>query len=123
MVAHGARTAINHASGSGNTALHLIARNFTQIEAVRALLRHGADVNALNSKGNTPLREAASGMLRLDSARNMKRPTATDNIRAQDEMMLALQGAGGCIDQMNEEGKTPRQLLEETRAKWREESR
>jgi hypothetical protein len=38
-------------------------------------------------------------------------------------MLLALQEAGGSMDEMKEEGKTPKQLLEETWGKWREESR
>lgn len=64
LMAHGARTIINHVDSDGKTALHKMAKNLRQIETVRVLLRHGADVNMLTSEGNTPLHEAAMGVLR-----------------------------------------------------------
>lgn len=48
--------------------------------------------------------------------------TPDDRIREQDEMIKVLLEAGGSsslMDQPNATGKTPRQLLEETRARWR----
>jgi hypothetical protein len=38
-------------------------------------------------------------------------------------MIMTLQEAGGSIDQMNKEGKTPRQLKEEIRVKRQEEEK
>lgn len=45
---------------SKSTALHFAAVNGRE-EAVRVLIAHGANVNAVNTFGNTPLHEAASG--------------------------------------------------------------
>lgn len=49
-------------------------------------------------------------------------PTYMDLVRAQDEMITVLREAGGdssSMDLPNKEGKTPRQLQEETRVEWR----
>jgi len=54
----------------------------------------------------------------------VRKLTADDRIRAHDEMMRVLQDAGGnnvnLMDQPNAAGKTPRQIREEIRNKWRE---
>ncbi|WP_407809560.1 ankyrin repeat domain-containing protein, partial [Staphylococcus aureus] len=43
---------------AGYTPLH-VACHFGQINMVRFLLQHGADVNAITSHGYTPLHQAA----------------------------------------------------------------
>lgn len=43
--------------GSGTTALHFAARQ-GHVKTVRFLLEHGADVNAVDQRGDIPLREA-----------------------------------------------------------------
>jgi len=45
-------------------------------------------------------------------------PSLSDKIRAHDEIITILQEAGASMDQQNAQGKTPRQLLDRTRAKW-----
>lgn len=123
LMEHGGRAAINYATESGHTALHLIAKNVWQIEAVRALLSHGAEVNAMDSEGNTPLHEAAVGRFPpLNATENMTQ-AVMDNFEAQNMMFMTLQEGGGSIDQMNKEGKTPRQLKEVIRVKRQEEEK
>lgn len=54
---------VNIGNNEGNTPLHYIARcsvntpemQETQIEVLRAMIRHGGDVNAMNDLGETPL--------------------------------------------------------------------
>ncbi|RAO73599.1 uncharacterized protein BHQ10_009611 [Talaromyces amestolkiae] len=124
LLMHGAKTTINHIDSLGKTALHRMAKNLRQVEAVRVLLSHGADKNVLTSEGNSPLHEAAMGVLRAsivwekDTKTEHVYPSMADKVKVQDEMVMVLQEAGCSMDQRNREGKTPQQLLEETRANW-----
>jgi hypothetical protein len=117
FLAYGAK--IGDTDLDGNTPLHLAARCLDQVEAVRFLLSRGADVSAQNSKVNTPLYEVVDNpywMRDLGTTRD-------DNLRAQDEMLKELQGAGGNVDWMSQEnaaGKTPLQIRDEKRREWQE---
>ncbi|RWQ96861.1 ankyrin repeat-containing domain protein [Paecilomyces variotii] len=110
----------------GLNVLHLLA--FTQnVEAVRALLRCGASMSVKNLKGDTPLHQAAKGKVfgyRYELATERNGIPLDAKITAQDLMMKILEEAGDGLDLMNEknaDGKTPRQLQQETRIKWHQE--
>jgi hypothetical protein len=86
------------------------------------LIERGAKVDMVNNKGNTPLHEAMRGALRprvsWDGVRQ-DGATLEDRIRAQDEVVqMLLEVDGSIMDQSNIEGKSPRQLREETRQRW-----
>lgn len=125
LVVHGAK--IDDIDIRGNTPLNQMAINLRQVEAVRALLRCGASMRVKNLRGDTPLHQAAKGKVfsyqyELDIEQNGIPLDA--KIRAQDLMMNVLEEAGDGLDLMNEknaDGKTPRQLQEEMRNKWRQE--
>ena len=64
LLDHGADP--NARDGVGRTALHLVAARGAGRDAIRALVRAGADIEILDESGNTP----------LDYARRAKRRTA-----------------------------------------------
>lgn len=111
---------INKADVNGWTALHWMAKNLRQVEASRLLVRRGADVNAVNKKGNTPLHEAMGGrLIRKEKADGtLDYPTLAEKIRAFDEIVSILREAGASMDQPNFAGQTPAQLQEQKRARW-----
>jgi ankyrin repeat protein len=123
ILSHGAN--INHAENNGRTPLHVFAQNLRQVSAAKFLITHGADFRARNSLRETPFHAAARGFLN-DHVRHDgrdKQVTTTNKIRLQDEIMRALQEAAGedtamLMSQPNAEGKTPQDLLEETRNRW-----
>ncbi|KAF7179690.1 hypothetical protein CNMCM7691_008739 [Aspergillus felis] len=123
ILSHGAN--IDHAENNGKTALHVFAQNLRQVSAAKFLIEHGADVRARNTLRETPFHAAARGFLN-DHVRRDGRDTevtTANKIRLQDEMMRALQEAAGedaamLVSQPNAEGKTPQDLLEETRNRW-----
>jgi ankyrin repeat protein len=84
------------------------------------LVSRGADVSAVNNKGNTPLHEVMTGRLirRENEDGSLEWPTLSEKIQAHDEIISTLQDAGASMDQPNLAGKTPAQLLVEKRAKW-----
>ncbi|KAL5333720.1 ankyrin repeat-containing domain protein [Aspergillus crustosus] len=110
---------INHADKNGDTPLHILAQNLRQTAAARFLLAHGAKVHATNATGETAFHTAARGLLTPRMRRNgIEDVTAKDKIKAQDEMMAILANAAGgegMIDQGDLAGKTPRELVKETR--------
>ncbi|KAL4816505.1 ankyrin repeat-containing domain protein [Aspergillus spinulosporus] len=116
---------INHAEANGKTALHVFAQNLRQVSAAKFLIEHGADIRARNTSRETPFHAAARGFLN-DHVRRDGRDqevTTCNKIRLQDEMMRALQEAARgdaamLMSQPNAEGKTPQDLLEETRNRW-----
>ncbi|GFF70369.1 putative ankyrin repeat protein FPV162 [Aspergillus udagawae] len=123
ILAHGAN--INHAESNGKTALHAFAQNLRQVSAAKLLIEHGADFRARNSLRETPFHAAARGFLNDHVRRDGrdKDVTTENKIRLQDEMLRALQEAAGedaamLMSQPNAEGKTPQDLLEETRNRW-----
>ncbi|KAF7165322.1 hypothetical protein CNMCM5623_009527 [Aspergillus felis] len=123
ILSHGAN--IDHAENNGKTALHVFARNLRQVSAAKFLIEHGADIRARNTLRETPFHAAAWGFLN-DHVRRDGRDTevtTANKVRLQDEMMRALQEAAGedaamLMSQPNAEGKTPQDLLEETRNRW-----
>ncbi|KAJ9209978.1 hypothetical protein DTO166G4_8450 [Paecilomyces variotii] len=125
LVAHGAK--IDDIDIRGNTPLNQMAMNLRQVEAVRALLRCGASMSVKNLKGDTPLHQAAKGKVfsyRYELATERNDIPLDAKITAQDLMMKILEEAGDGLDLMNEknaDGKTPRQLQQETRIKWHQE--
>lgn len=123
ILSHGAN--INHAENNGKTALHVFAQNLRQVSAAKFLIENGADFRARNTLRETPFHAAARGFLndhvRCDG--RDKEVTTGNKIRLQDEMMRALQEAAGedtamLMSQPNADGKTPQDLLEETRNRW-----
>lgn len=123
ILSHG--TNINHAEKDGKTALHIFARNLRQVSAAKFLIEHGADFRARNILRETPFHAAARGFLndhvRCDG--KDKEVTTANKIRFQDDIMRALNGAAGedaamLMNQPNSGGKTPRDLLQETRNRW-----
>lgn len=123
ILSHGAN--INHTENNGKTALHVFTQNLRQVSAAKFLLEHGADFRARNALRETPFHAAARGVLN-DHVRRDGRDTevtTANKIRLQDEIMLALNNAAGedaamLMNQPNAQGKTPRELLEETRNRW-----
>jgi hypothetical protein len=123
ILSHGAN--INHAENNGKTPLHVFAQNLRQVSAAKFLITHGANFHAWNSLRETPFHAAARGFLNDHVCRDGRdeQVTTVNKIRLQDEMMRALQEAAGedtamLMSQPNAEGKTPQDLLEETRNRW-----
>ncbi|KGO40130.1 hypothetical protein PEX1_017370 [Penicillium expansum] len=123
ILSHGAN--INHTEKNGKTALHVFTQNLRQVSAAKFLIEHGADFRARNTFRETPFHAAARGFLSDHVRRDGRDPevTTANKIRLQDEIMLALNKAAGedaamLMNQPNAEGKTPRDLLEETRNRW-----
>jgi hypothetical protein len=123
ILSHG--TNINHTENNGKTALHVFAQNLRQVSAAKSLIEHGADFRARNTLRETPFHAAARGFLNDHVRRDGrdKEVTTANKIKLQDEMMRALNSAAGedaamLMNQPNVEGKTPRDLLEETRNRW-----
>jgi uncharacterized protein len=56
---------LNTTGKDGSSALHLVVRN-GDIETIRALVEYGADINARNDRGVTPLMSLADGALEFD---------------------------------------------------------
>ncbi|GAD93570.1 conserved hypothetical protein [Paecilomyces variotii No. 5] len=125
LVARGAK--VDDIDIRGNTPLNQMAMNLRQVECVRALLHYGASMRVKNLRGDTPLHQAAKGKVfsyRYEPAIEQNGVALDAKIRAQDLMMKILEEAGDGLDLMNEkntDGKTPRQLQEETRNKWYQE--
>ncbi|GKZ28367.1 hypothetical protein AbraIFM66950_005540 [Aspergillus brasiliensis] len=124
ILLHGAP--INRVEANGKTALHIFAQNLRQVSAAKFLIEHGADIRARNTTPReTPFHVAARGFLNDHVRWDGRDPEVTtcNKIRLQDEMMRALQEAAGedaimLMSQRNAEGKTPQDLLEETRDRW-----
>ncbi|KAJ5481531.1 hypothetical protein N7475_000343 [Penicillium sp. IBT 31633x] len=116
---------INHAENNGKTALHVFAQNLRQLPAAKFLIEHGADFRARDTLRETPFHAAARGFLNDHVRRDGrdKDVTTAKKIRLQDEIMSVLKEAAGedsaiLMNQPNAAGKTPRDLLEETRNRW-----
>ncbi|ROV93288.1 hypothetical protein VSDG_06838 [Cytospora chrysosperma] len=111
---------------AGNTPLHLAVRCLAHVPAAGFLLGRGADVRTRNKRGRTPLHEAAGGQYGLATV------SVEESIRAQDAMLAVLCGSAeeeltlekkwnALLDEQDVDGKTLRQIVEETRAAWRED--
>ncbi|KAL5043119.1 hypothetical protein BDW71DRAFT_216544 [Aspergillus fruticulosus] len=90
------------------------------------LIEYGARVDVVNKEGNLPLHEAMRGAMRPRRSwdgQSQKPVSLEDRVDAQNEVVEALldsHSTCSVLDQPNREGKTPRQLREETRRKWKE---
>ncbi|KFZ13073.1 hypothetical protein V502_06779 [Pseudogymnoascus sp. VKM F-4520 (FW-2644)] len=123
ILSHGAN--ISHAANNGDTALHIFARNLRQVSAAKFLIEHGADFRVRNTLRETPFHAAARGILNHHVRRDGRdmEVTVANKIRLQDEMMQALKEAARedtamLMSQPNSDGKTPQDLLRETRNWW-----
>lgn len=90
------------------TAMHYLVRYIDQIDAVRYLIGRGANVNAVNHKGNTPLHEVMRGTLNRRADENgMPNPSQPHHApyRTREELIKILVDAGGSIEQSNGLGK------------------
>lgn len=90
----------NHRANDGQTPLHVAAMQ-AQLEAVKLLLEAGANPNAVDKKGNTPLMIAASGL-------------AGDAEREWHTVDCLLR-AGADPSRRNHEGKTATDISEKSR--------
>ncbi|KUL86304.1 hypothetical protein ZTR_08592 [Talaromyces verruculosus] len=104
-------TDINDTDADGCTAMHYLVRHLGQIDAARHLISRGADVNAINHKGNAPLHEVimkGKVIRRLDENGRPDPAQQRDApVRAREEMTKVLVDAGGSMDQPNAAGQTP----------------
>ncbi|PNP85406.1 hypothetical protein FNYG_01235 [Fusarium nygamai] len=109
LLDHGAK--VTDTDHDGNTPLHLAVKNLENLDAIAFLLDHGADILAKNSKGNTPLHEAAKGTFW---------PGVVERkYKGMGDILRRLQGDGGCLmDELNAEGKSPRQIQDERRKEF-----
>ncbi|KAM5529503.1 hypothetical protein BFJ69_g16584 [Fusarium oxysporum] len=117
LLAHGANA--TDVDNAGNTALHNAALNLHWTDAVSYLLEQGADPAGRNQKQETALHRAAYGSYKgRDSF-----VKSEERIKVQDDMLARLVKAGGAqlMDLEDAEGKTPRQICQETRYEWRED--
>lgn len=104
------------AAADGNTALHYLVRHLNQTDAARYLIQHGANVNAVNHQGNTPLHELMWGTLprRLDPhARQLESIHPERPTQAREAFVQLLLDTGASMDQQNTAGQTPAKVLEE----------
>lgn len=121
---------VNAVDDAGNTPLHLAARCLAHGPAATGfLLSRGADVRMRNKRGRTPFHEAAGGQF----FGLLATVSVEESIEAQDAMLAVLCGSAeqglalernwnALLDEEDVDGKTPRQIAEETRAAWREEA-
>ncbi|CVL06771.1 related to ankyrin [Fusarium mangiferae] len=111
LLGHGAK--ITDTDNEGNTPTHLAVKTLENLEAIAFLLDHGADIRAKNFKGNTPLHEAANGMHWPG--------VVEEKFKSMGDILRRLQGDGGYLmDELNAEGKSPRQIQIERRKDFRE---
>lgn len=102
---------VNEKDDCGCTALHYLVKNFDQADAVRHLLSQGADVNAVDQEGNTPLHEVMKGTMirKQDDPVDLEQlPMRLKN--AQDEIIQRLLTSGASEGILNGNGETPRQV-------------
>ncbi|KAL2847142.1 ankyrin repeat-containing domain protein [Aspergillus pseudoustus] len=108
LLAHGCP--LDTSDEDGETPLHNLARHLRQGHAAKMLLECGARVDLVKRKGNLPLHVAT---------RVAMRPKVSWEL-ADLQALLDAHGMCSVLHQPNNEGKTPRQLREETRRKWKE---
>ncbi|EWG55415.1 hypothetical protein FVEG_17517 [Fusarium verticillioides 7600] len=97
----------------GNTPQHLAVTNFENLDAIAFLLDHDADICAKNLKGDIPLHEAANGLFWPSIFK--------EKYKNMGDILRRLQGDGGSLmDELNAEGKSPRQIQNERRMEFTE---
>ncbi|KAK4870498.1 hypothetical protein LT330_004846 [Penicillium expansum] len=102
---------VNEKDDYGCTALHYLVKNFDQADAVRHFCSQGADVNAVDKEGNTPLHKAMKGTM----IRKQDDPTGLEQLpmrlkNAQNEIIQILLTSGASEGIVNGNGETPRQV-------------
>lgn len=113
---------VNDTDSAGCTAMHYLVQYLDQIDAVRQLIDRGANVNVVDHKGNTPLHLVMrSTMFRKTDENGTPDPSQPWNhiYIVREEVVKMLVDAGGLMDQPNEAGETPTQLLAGVRERWR----
>ncbi|UPK95217.1 hypothetical protein LCI18_006152 [Fusarium solani-melongenae] len=99
----------------GGTALHILASadHYWQLDAMRYLIAHGADVNALNGKNESPIHVAASGKRKGSGDEGFWRSEAV-NILLDHGADLNIVDAEGCtpLHKATDSGDATRQLLQ-----------
>lgn len=117
---------VNDTDSAGCTAMHYLVRYLDQIDAVRQLIDRGANVNVVDRNGNTPLHLVRrSRMFRKTDENGIPDPSQPWNHIhiVREEVIKMLVDAGGLMDQSNEAGETPTQLLAGVRGRWRKAER
>ncbi|KAL6922585.1 hypothetical protein FSST1_006611 [Fusarium sambucinum] len=114
LLAHGANV---KDTVDGNTPLHIAAGNLHFVDAVSALLDHGADPAVKNSLQETALHKAAVGRAWVSGVGC----TAEKKRRLQEDMLARLVKAGGVelLDLQDAHGQAPRQICQRQREQWR----
>jgi len=112
---------INVKSTSGATPLHEAVRN-GRIEVINLLIQHGADVNAVDAKGNSPLHVGMPSHVHRDVVTILMQHGANPNLRDEHgdtplhvavilnrsaEAVQALLNGGSDVHIRNIQGKTP----------------
>ncbi|KAM0186535.1 hypothetical protein ACHAPI_011664 [Fusarium lateritium] len=116
LLIHGVK--ITDVDIEGNTPLHVAARKVRFLSTFSFLLDQGGDTALYiqNSKQDTPAHVTAR------THRFMKgwRMSADDKIKAQDDMLGRMVEAGGIalMDVLNTDGKSPKDICQETRDEW-----
>lgn len=104
-------TPVNVRDSDDNTPLHLAA-SAHQRTMTTLLLKHGANIEAVNNAGQTPLL-CALGYLRTDYFNNSSNSTGTreESLRAEQQYAMLLISAGANIKVADKKGETPLTLL------------
>ncbi|KAK6223887.1 hypothetical protein LQW54_000031 [Pestalotiopsis sp. IQ-011] len=107
---------VDDADNSGDTALHVAARDCRRPAAVRTLLRHGATPEVTNKAGYTPLHIAAA----MTTAFRAEGLDFKQVAEMQDEVMQLLVEAasshgGSPMERRNASGKTLLEIKDESR--------
>ncbi|KAK7981366.1 hypothetical protein PG988_003604 [Apiospora saccharicola] len=129
-------SAVTAADAKGNTPLHHALWLVEKVDTVRFLLDHGAEPNAANDEGDTPVHVILGNLrgliedffaLRDDSSENEKREhqRKKDRIEAVKEILEMLLGPDAdlavVLDLPNRAGQTPRDMIRdvERAEEWR----
>ncbi|RKK80135.1 hypothetical protein BFJ71_g16015 [Fusarium oxysporum] len=115
LLTHGAK--INNIDHAGNTPLHIATRRLDHHGVIAFLIEQGADATIGNSNNETPAHIAASGHVFV--------PGLAEKVKIQDGVLETLIKDGGValMELPNEEARTPRQICEAQRDKWKEDEK
>lgn len=129
--------AVKYANSEGTTPLHASCANWNFIITVN-LLKAGADPNARDKKGNTPLHYALGAIegMNYGSSQNLpgtpltaqqqqargqvQSAVAVNQARNREDIVRYLLNAKADVNITNNEGKTPLQFSEQSEAVYRE---
>ncbi|KAJ5766584.1 uncharacterized protein N7511_004200 [Penicillium nucicola] len=97
---------VNDTDVDGRTPLHFMVRHLSRVNAVQHLIVRGANVNAVDNKGNSPLHEAMRGQV-------VSSLPSDQSKASREKMITVLVDAGASMYLANAAGQTPPQLLHE----------